>query len=71
MSISKEDFFKPGRASSVVKAETTNSIARQIIATEAAQRHSKTERLRQLREDREAENASMPAAPSRRKRRST
>ncbi|MDQ0456248.1 hypothetical protein [Rhizobium paknamense] len=69
MSISKDEFFKPGKVSSAAKAETTNSIARQIIATEDAQRSSKTERLRLLREQRETET--VPAPPARRGKRAS
>ncbi|MGG7516825.1 hypothetical protein ACQ3G6_02940 [Allorhizobium undicola] len=65
MSISKEEFFKPGKLSSADKAENTNTIARQIIAAEDAQRASKTEKLRLLREQREADAAPAPARKKR------
>lgn len=55
MTITKEGFFKPGKMSSQDKAYATDQAARQIVASEAAQRARKTERLRQLRKAQEAE----------------
>lgn len=65
MTATKDQFFKPGRASAQDKASATETAARQIIATEAAQRERKTAHLRELREAREAEAG--PAAPPSRK----
>lgn len=68
MSITKDQFFKPGRSSAAEKAMSIDHAARQIIATEAAQRERKTERLRRLREEREsADAANSEAAPKTRK----
>lgn len=49
MSITKEQFFKPGKLSAQDKASTTNQAARDILAKEASDRERKTDRLRQLR----------------------
>jgi hypothetical protein len=57
MTATKEAFFKPGKLSSIEKAELTDHTARAIIAQEANARESKTEKLRLLRIQREAETA--------------
>jgi hypothetical protein len=69
VTITKDEFFKAGRSSAAEKAMSIDHAARQIIATEAAQRISKTERLRQLREARETAEAKdqTAAAPKARK----
>jgi hypothetical protein len=56
MTATKEAFFKPGKLSSIEKAELTDHTARAIIAQEAAARENKTEKLRLLRIQHEAEN---------------
>ncbi|WP_337268673.1 hypothetical protein [Oryzifoliimicrobium ureilyticus] len=65
MTATKEEFFKPAKVSPQQKATTTDQAARQIIASEAAERLKKTERLRLLREAKEAE--APVAAPARKK----
>lgn len=55
MTATKEAFFKPGKLSSIEKAELTDHTARAIIAQEANARESKTEKLRLMRIQREAE----------------
>lgn len=54
MTITKDQFFKPGKKSAQDKASAIDFAARQIIATEAELRAKKTEHLRQLREARDA-----------------
>ncbi|MBD9390243.1 hypothetical protein IB237_23875 [Agrobacterium sp. AGB01] len=54
MTINKEPILKTGRASAQDKASATDQAARQIIATDEAQRAKKTERLRLLREAQES-----------------
>lgn len=60
MAITKDDFFKPGRATEQNKAPTPDQVVRQIVSAETAQRMDKTERLRQLREAQEAAGATRP-----------
>lgn len=55
MTITKDEFFKPGRMSSQDKALATDNAAKRIVATEAALRAKKTERLRLLREAQKTE----------------
>jgi hypothetical protein len=62
VTITKDEFFKAGRSSAAEKAMSIDHAARQIIATEAAQRVSKTERLRLLREARETADAAAESA---------
>ncbi|PRX08703.1 hypothetical protein [Martelella mediterranea] len=57
MTATKDEFFKPGRMSASDKASITDRAARAIIAEEATQLQSKTERLRRLRLEREATEA--------------
>lgn len=64
MTKTKEELFRPGKMSAQNKASATDQAARQIVATEAAQRARKTERLRKLREAQEA--ATAPAFADRR-----
>lgn len=54
MTATREQFFKPTKASAATKAEETNSVARGIIAQEAAARDKKTEKLKALRLAKEA-----------------
>ena len=49
MAATKEQFFKPARASAQDKAKQTHTVAQTIVAAEAAAREKKTERLRALR----------------------
>lgn len=42
----KKDFFKPGRAASLAKAELTNSASKQIVDAEEVARKKKTASLR-------------------------
>jgi hypothetical protein len=60
MTITKDDFFKPGKIPVPTKASTTDQAARQIIAAEAVQRDAKTERLRLLRETQQADTIAVP-----------
>lgn len=62
MTITKETFFKPGRATAQEKTLATDHAARQIIETEALLRAQKTERLRELRAKQEAETTPKPVA---------
>lgn len=55
MTITKEEFFKPGKMSAQDKALATDHAAKRIVEIEAALRIQKTERLRQLREAQEPE----------------
>lgn len=55
MTITKEEFFKPGKMSAQDKALATDHAAKRIVETEAALRAQKTERLRLLREAQEPE----------------
>lgn len=55
MTITKEEFFKAGKISTQDKATSTDQAARQIVATEAALRAQKTQRLRALRAVQETE----------------
>jgi len=61
MSVTKDQFFKPGKMSAQDKASAIDHVARQIIAKETSQRELKTERLRKLRE---AQEALAPAEPA-------
>ena len=67
MTITKEAFFKPDKMSPRDKAAAIDQAARQIIASETAQRDRKTARLRKLREAQEAD----AAPPARRKSRAS
>ncbi len=68
MTATKEEFFSPTKLSARDKAAATDHTARAIIAAEASQRESKTEKLRLLRMEREAAEASVPKeAPKKRK----
>ncbi|MBD9374013.1 hypothetical protein IB238_15430 [Rhizobium sp. ARZ01] len=49
MAVTKEQFFKPAKASAQDKAAQTHTVAQSIVAAEAAARAKKTERLRALR----------------------
>lgn len=69
MTINKEAVFKTGRASAQDKASATDQAAKQIIATDDAQRAKKTERLRLLREAQEAATpVELPTATKRKSR---
>lgn len=61
MTVTKDQFFKPGKMSAQDKASAIDHVARQIIAKETSQRELKTERLRKLRE---AQAALAPAEPA-------
>lgn len=65
MTTTKQAFFKPEKISARDKAATTSEVARQIIATETADRTRKTARLRQLREAQSIEPK--PLRPTRRR----
>ncbi|TNB49178.1 hypothetical protein FF124_04075 [Martelella lutilitoris] len=65
MTATKDEFFKPGRLSASDKASITDRTARAILAEEATQLQSKTERLRRLRLEREA--AEPDPAPKKKK----
>ncbi len=67
MSITKEQFFKPGKVSAQDKASTTNQAARDILAKEASDRERKTDRLRQLRLEQQATIATPDTAKKSRK----
>ncbi|PZU18199.1 MAG: hypothetical protein DI589_25115 [Shinella sp.] len=67
MSITKEQFFKPGKVSAQDKASTTNQAARDILAKEASDRERKTDRLRQLRLEQQATIATPDTAKKPRK----
>ncbi|MCL6708308.1 hypothetical protein M8R20_15010 [Pseudomonas sp. R2.Fl] len=60
MTITKEHFFKPGRASGEEKTLTADQVVKQIVSAEAAQRLRKTEHLRQLREAQETARIVQP-----------
>lgn len=47
--VTKDNLFRPGVPKARTKADTTNSIARTIIETDAVTREAKTARLRQAR----------------------
>ena len=49
MSKTKDNLFKPEKLSAQAKAEQTNSMAKEIMASELLDRQKKTERLRALR----------------------
>lgn len=49
MAATRQNFFKPTKASAAQKAADTTSISRGIVEQEAATREKKTERLRALR----------------------
>ncbi|MBB3656660.1 hypothetical protein FHX15_001888 [Rhizobium sp. BK650] len=49
MTETKDTFFKPEKLSPQAKAEQTTSVAKTILASEAAARQKKTEKLRALR----------------------
>ncbi|MBB3286797.1 MULTISPECIES: hypothetical protein [Rhizobium] len=49
MTVTKEKFFKQGRQTLQDKASATDTAAKQITATENADREKKTEKLRALR----------------------
>jgi len=65
MTATRQQFFKPTKLSADKKAEETNSMAKGIIAQEAADRDKKTEKLRALRL---AQEAAQPAPLPKRKR---
>ncbi|MEW9616751.1 hypothetical protein AB3G45_23375 [Shinella sp. S4-D37] len=67
MTATKQQFFKPTKASAGQKSEATNSIAKGIIAQEAKVREIKTEKLRALRLAKEAATAPVPAPQRKRK----
>lgn len=62
MTITKEQFFKSGRATAQEKTLATDNAARQIIESEARLRVQKTERLRELRAQQEAKATPQPVA---------
>ncbi|WP_176083093.1 hypothetical protein [Martelella sp. HB161492] len=70
MPATKQNFFKPdSKATTGDKAATTDQIAREIIADEAAKRIQKTERLRNLRQQHEAAHTEAgPTAPAKKQR---
>ncbi|MNE58504.1 hypothetical protein D3C80_1535390 [compost metagenome] len=69
MTITKDVFFKPGKASAQDKASATDQAAKQIIASDEALRAKKTERLRLLREAQEAAKpVELPVATKRKTR---
>lgn len=61
----KENLFNPAKLSPRDKAAITDTTARAIIASEAAQRESKTEKLRRLRLEREATEEPKSPTPRR------
>ncbi|MCP8893653.1 hypothetical protein KYK29_01835 [Shinella daejeonensis] len=67
MTATRQQFFKPTKASAAKKAEDTNSIAKGIIAQEAADRDKKTERLRAQRLARETMEPAPTPAPVRKR----
>ncbi len=68
MTVTKDEFFKPGKLTPQQKASATNEAVSQILAAETAQRLKKTERLREARLAREAETVIVtPAAPAKKK----
>lgn len=67
MTATRQQFFKPTKATAAAKAAETNSVAKGIIEQEAAARERKTEKLRALRLAQEAE-AVQPVPTPKRKR---
>lgn len=66
MTATRQQFFKPTKVSAATKAEETNSVAKGIVAQEAAAREKKTEKLRALRLAQEAAQP-VPAPAQKRK----
>jgi hypothetical protein len=67
MTATRQQFFKPTKVSAAKKAEETDSVAKGIVAQEAAARDKKTEKLRALRLAQEvAEPAPVPAPKKKR-----
>lgn len=62
MTVTKDRFFKPTKLSADAKAKTTNSIVRDILDSEVAEREKKTQKLRALRL---AEVSASPSGTSR------
>lgn len=67
MTATRQQFFKPTKATAAEKAAETNSVAKGIIEQEAAAREKKTEKLRALRLAQDAETL-QPAPTPKRKR---
>lgn len=67
MTATRQQFFKPTKATAATKAAETNSVAKGIIEQEAAAREKKTEKLRALRLAQDAETVQPDPAPKRKR----